>query len=85
MSVDDKQSKIYQRLVQMVMFFLYSFEIYRCMKTKGLITMSKSIKGKYRATLACKINVRSHLDNDDKGERELINYKQKNDSARKYV
>ncbi len=47
--------------------------------------MSKSIKGKYQATLACKINVSCNDDNDDKGERELTNYKQKNDSARKYV
>jgi hypothetical protein len=47
--------------------------------------MSRSTKGKYPAILACKISVSYHFLLPLKGERELINYKQKNDSARKYV
>lgn len=63
LSVDDKQSKIYQRLVQMV------YENKRF--------------DNYVEEYQRKISSNSRM--QDKCERELINYKQKNDSARKYV
>ncbi len=57
------------------------------MRTNASIIMLKSISERYRATLACRISVREVIIDIDllKGERELINYKQKNDSARKFV